>query len=105
MGCAYAGKGSSMEPRYGIDTENPMLMKVVEMIGYEYRPMIYENNPVEIMEDEKPGKPEISPPERTRYPRVQVIVIRRWCIVRDYRRTLIIIIVVNHRLIGVLLGT
>jgi hypothetical protein len=68
MWSAYAGKGSSIESRYGIDTKNPMISYIIEMISYEYRPMIHEFDPVEIMEDEKPGKPEISPPERAGNP-------------------------------------
>ena len=45
-----------------------MISHVIEMIGYEYRPMIHEFDPVKIMEDKKPGKPEIGPPERTGNP-------------------------------------
>ena len=105
MGRAYAGKGSSMESRYRIDTKNPMLSNIIEMIRYEHRPVIHEFDPVEIMEDEKPGEPEIDPPERTGNPCIQVIIVRRRCVVCHYRRALIGIIVVYHRLIGVLLGT
>lgn len=65
MRSTYAGIGSSIESRYGIDTKNPMISYIIEMIRYEYRPMIHVFDPVEIMEDEKSGKPEIDPPERT----------------------------------------
>ena len=68
MRSTYAGKGASMESRHCIDTKNPMLSNVIEMIRYEYRPIIHIYDPVEILEDEKPGKPEIGPPERTRNP-------------------------------------
>ncbi len=55
MRSTYAGIGSSIESRYGIDTKNPMISYIIEMISYEYCPMIHVFDPVEIMKDENPA--------------------------------------------------
>ena len=80
-----------------VDPVNPVMTEIIEMIRNEFRPVMEMKRSVEIVEDEKSWEPEICPPKRIRDPRVQIIVIRRRSIISDYRRTLIVIIVVYCR--------
>jgi hypothetical protein len=64
-----------------------MMMVVTMPVNYD----------AEVCKDKESREPEVPPPERIRDPGVQIGIIRRRCIVRDYRRTLVIVIVVYDR--------
>ena len=90
-----------MEPVYGIDSINPMTPVIIEMIRDKYGSVVKVDSSVEVMQDEVSGKPGIVPPERIWNPGIKVIVIWRRSIVSDYRRSLIVIIVVYYRSFGI----
>ena len=91
-----------MESIYGVDSENPVMSEIIEMIRDEYNPFVYDDRSVEVIQNEKAGKPKIEPPKRIWNPGIKIVVIRRRSIVRDYRRSLIIIIVVYYSRVGVI---
>jgi len=74
----------------------PVAPVIAIMIGNEPRPTVSVNGPVEVVENEESGEPEIGPPERVRDPRVHVIVIPGRRVVSDDGRPFIVVVVVNY---------
>jgi hypothetical protein len=58
--------------------------------------MMDDDNDIEIVKAVISREPEPRPPEWVSYPGVKVKVIRRWRIVRNHRRTFVVIVVINH---------
>jgi hypothetical protein len=85
----------------GVNSEDPVSPYVVEVVTEKKQMPVCSEGPMKIMEDEKSSKPESTPPERIRNPRVQVIVIRWRRVVRNNGRTLLSIIIVNDCLVGI----
>lgn len=76
---------------------------MIEMIGDKDHLIMNKNGPMKIVEDEKSGKPETGIPERKGDKAIQIIIIRRWRVIGDHRRPLIVIIAVylrGYRIIG-----
>ena len=78
--------------RRRIHPRHRMRHRVDEMIGDQMIMM----ESVKIMQAEEAREEESTPPERIRNPGVEIIIIRRWRIVCDYRRAFLIIIVAYH---------
>ena len=75
----------------------PLAPVVTIMIGNEARPAVVSvNGPVEVVENEESGEPEIGEPEGIRDPRVHVIVIPGRRVVSDDGRPFIVVVVVNY---------
>ena len=91
-----------MKSVYRIDSMNPMISEIIEMIRDKFSPMVKVKGSVEIVQNEVSREPKIGPPEWIWNPRIKVKVIWRRSIICDYRRSLIIIIVVYYRGFGIL---
>ena len=94
-------KCPAMESVHRIDSMDPMMSGIVEMIRDKPGPMVKVNGPMEVMQNEESGEPKVVPPERIGNPCIKVIIIRRRSVVCDYRRSLIIIIIVYYRSFGI----
>jgi len=76
---------------------------MIEHVIADYALFVVDHdNPVEIMEDEISGEVEPGVPKRRRDPGVHIIIIPRWRIVGDHRRTFTVIVVIDHGRVGVL---
>ena len=67
---------------------------VDEVTGDQMVMMTNEDDPVEVVENEEPGEEETGAPERIRHPGVQVVIVPRRRVVSDYRRALIVVVIV-----------
>ena len=93
---------SSLPPPDRINRREPVMVMIKDMIGH-HAPMPIDNDgPVKVVKNEESREEEPTAPEWRRNPCVQVIIIQRRRIVRNYRWTLIVIIIVNDRGFGVL---
>ena len=95
--CPDAGKGLSVESRDWINPEHPVDPDIVKMIGNEKYFIVHEDVPVEIVKDKETREPEIPPPKRIRHPRIQIRIVHRRGIIRNCRRTVVVVVVVDYR--------
>jgi hypothetical protein len=51
---------------------------------------------VKVCQDEETREPGVPPPKRIRNPRIEIPIVGRWSIIGNYRRPLIVVIVVYH---------
>jgi hypothetical protein len=84
-------------PSHRINPKDPSVPMVSKVVGDHDHPLIYNNNLVKVMEDIEPRKKETGAPERAWDPGIHVIVIPGRRIVGDDWRTLVVVIVINHR--------
>jgi hypothetical protein len=81
------------------------MVLIVKKVITDKRSMpMHEHSLVKVNQDEESGEPEIPPPERIRNPGVIRIIIRRRCIVSDYRRPFVVIVVVYDRRIRIVVS-
>jgi hypothetical protein len=79
-----------------VNNKHPVPNAIGNVVG-DHKGMVMEKYmPMKIMQDKEPGKKEPRTPERIRNPRIQVIIRLGRRVIGNYRRTLIIIIVVNN---------
>ncbi len=71
----------------------PMMEMVAEMIN---------DNDVKVVQNEEPRKEKVRDKEGVRHPRIEVIIVIWRRIVGDYRRTFLIVIILNFRGLNVL---
>jgi hypothetical protein len=69
---------------------------IENVVGNKKGMPMEKSSSMKIMQDEKPAEKEPRIPERIRNPTIQIIVGQRRRIVGDYRRTIIIVIVVDN---------
>lgn len=69
---------------------------IENVVGNKKGMPMEKSSSMKIMEDEKPAEKEPRIPERIRNPTIQIIVGQRRRIIGDYRRTIIIVIVVDN---------
>jgi hypothetical protein len=80
---------------YGVNYRHGFIRGMDNVVG-DYKRMLVENDmPVEIAQNEESGEEEPGTPERVRNPGVQVIVRGGRRVVGNYRRAIIIVIVVD----------
>ena len=79
-----------------IDDKKPFAPVVEHMVGTDLPTVMYHDNSVEVVQNEKSRKVEPCTPERGRNPRIKIKVSWGRRIVGDHRRTIIVIIVVDN---------
>jgi hypothetical protein len=92
--CGSRAISSSSASR--IYSEDRFVDRVNDVIGDEKPMMAHQDDSVKIMQTEEAREEKSTPPEWVRNPGVQIIIVPWWRIVRDYRRTFFIVIVVYY---------
>jgi hypothetical protein len=65
-------------------------------VRYDPVPIVYDHGFVEVAEAKVPAKMESAVPEWIRNPRVEIIIIPGGWIIGDYRRSIVVIVVIDH---------
>jgi len=78
------------------------MVTVKNVIANHHNTLVNNGHLVEVMEDEESREEKPAIPEGIRNPGIQIEVIRRWSIVSNYRRAFPVVIIVDHRRLGVL---
>lgn len=83
-------------PRSGVNWNDPSRLRGDHMVADDHYFSMHNNDFVEVVQDEESREPESRAPKWKRNPGIQAIIIPRRGIVRNNRRTLIVVIIVNY---------
>ena len=103
-GRPYSRVGFPAESHPGIYPECPVALDIVEMIRNKHDFVVNNEMPVEIMQNEKSGKPETPAPEGIGNPDIKIIEIRRRGVIGVHGSVFVRVIVVDFLRIGISLG-
>jgi len=73
-----------------------MAFLVKHVIRQDFVPVFHDHDFLEVVEAKESAKKEATVPERIRNPGIKVIVIRGRCIISDYRRSILVVVAVDH---------
>jgi hypothetical protein len=66
------------------------------VVRHDLVPVFHDYDFLEVVEAKESAKKEAAVPEGIRNPGIKVIVIRRRCIISDYRRSILVVVSVDH---------
>ncbi len=93
-----------VEPVVSVNSSEPVIISVEEMVA-DYEDMIVNiDKPVKVPEYKEPREPGVPAPKRIRHPRIQISIIFRWSIIRNWWWSFIGIVAVEIRVVRICRG-